>query len=199
MEGFIYYLIVGIAICGVLITLWNDRQERKRMENETNETPPTETAQSSNDEDNADVTRTRGLFLETLAKIGCQYHIDTESDGRNDFAYQEEYFSAYAPDDSVYIHIWDMYWKQVELGNLDDVCCLRRAINTSNIHARVTTMFTINEADGKMDVHCKSTIPFLPSMPVIENYLRNELNVFFRAHQIVEVEMQKQRETIASE
>ena len=56
--------------------------------------------------------------------------------------------------------------------------------------------YSIDEANNKMIVHSKSTIPLMPSMPIIENYLRAELNVFFRAHHIIEVEMQRQRENM---
>ena len=45
-----------------------------------------------------------------------------------------------------------------------------------------------------MDVHSKSTIPFLSSMPDLDDYLRVELNDFFRAHQVVGNEMHKLRE-----
>ena len=45
-----------------------------------------------------------------------------------------------------------------------------------------------------MDVHCKSTILFVPQIPELDNYLRGELNDFFRAHQYIGNEMVKQRE-----
>ena len=45
-----------------------------------------------------------------------------------------------------------------------------------------------------MDVHTKSTIPFMSSMPDLEDYLRTELNEFFRAHHFVGSEMHRLRE-----
>ena len=51
-------------------------------------------------------TGTRGLFLETLTKIGCQYEIDDEDD-RILFAYQGEHFLADAYNDKWYVHRLD--------------------------------------------------------------------------------------------
>ena len=52
-------------------------------------------------------------------------------------------------------------------------------------------MITMNQEAA---VHCKSVIPFIPQIPELENYLRGELNDFFRAHHLVGNEMEKQRE-----
>jgi hypothetical protein len=43
-------------------------------------------------------------------------------------------------------------------------------------------------------IWCKSTFPLIPQMPHLENYLRGELNDFFRAHQLVSKEIDKLRE-----
>lgn len=114
----IYYLIVGIALCGILVSIWNNRQKNKQMQENVDESHPSASASLSDHDESSNQARTRDLFLETLIKLGCHY------------------------------------------------------------------------------VHSKSTIPFLSSMPVIENYLRTELNVFFRAHHIIEVEMLRQRENM---
>lgn len=114
----IYYLIVGIALCGILVSIWNNRQENKQMQENVDESHPSASASLSDHDESGNQARTRDLFLDTLIKLGCQY------------------------------------------------------------------------------VHNKSTIPFLSSMSVIENYLRTELNVFFRAHHIIEVEMLRQRENM---
>lgn len=195
----IYYFIVGIALCGILISIWNNRLENKQMQENVDESHSSASASLSDYDESGNQARTRDLFLETLIKLGCQYELADGYDERIDFFYQGEYFSAYASNDKLYVSLWDTYWKQVELQDIDEVCCLRKAINTSNINARVTTIYTIDEANNKMIVHSKSTIPLMPSMPIIENYLRAELNVFFRAHHIIEVEMQRQRENMTGD
>ena len=136
---------------------------------------------------------TRGLFIEILKKIGCQYEIDKE-DNRILFAYQGEHFVAETTEEGLYVHIWDTHWGHVELYDIDEFTRLRKAINTANLNCATMTVYTIDEDAKTVDVHCKSTFPFLPQMPDLGNYLRGELNGFFRAHQLVGNEMTKLRE-----
>lgn len=137
---------------------------------------------------------TRELFLDTLERIGCQYQLGEGEDTRIFFSYQGEHFFADMNEDSIYVHIWDTHWGQVELYDIDEVSRLRKAINTSNMNSAVTTFYTINDDAKTMNVHTKSTITFICNIPYLENYLRTELDEFFHAHQIVCTEIHKLRE-----
>lgn len=138
---------------------------------------------------------TRDLFMETLTKIGCQYELGEEQDDdRIYFAYQGEYFFANASNEGLYVHIYDTHWGHVELYDVDEFSRLKKAINESNLNNSVMTIYTIDEAGSNVDVHCKSVILFIPQIPKLEDYLRLELNEFFRAHQFVGNEMTKLRE-----
>ena len=139
---------------------------------------------------------TRDLFLETLTKIGCQYELAEEEGGdRIFFAYQGEHFFVNATNEGWYIHIYDTHWGHIELYDIEEFARLKKAINGSNLNNSVMTIYTINEAGSNVDVHCKSTILFIPQIPRIEDYLRLELNEFFRAHQYVGNEMARLRES----
>ena len=139
---------------------------------------------------------TRELFLETLSKIGCQYELGEGEENGNMiyFAYQGENFTASASNEGWYVHLWDTHWRHVELYDIDEFARLKKAINYSNLNCATTTVYTIDEAGSNVDVHCKAVIPFISQIPEIDNYLRGELNDFFRAHQYVDNEMAKQRE-----
>ena len=137
---------------------------------------------------------TRDLFLATLTKIGCQYQLGEGEDDNIYFPFQGERFIVDASNDSMFIHIWDPYWNNVELYDVDEVARIKKAINTSNLNSTVTAVFTINEAGSTLEVHSKTTIPFLATMPHLEDYLKSTLNEFFRAHQVVGYEMHKMRE-----
>ena len=137
---------------------------------------------------------TRELFLDTLERIGCQYQLGEGEDTRIFFSYQGEHFFADMNEDSIYVHIWDTHWVQVELYDIDEVSRLRKAINTSNMNSAVTTFYTIDDDAKTMNVHAKSTITFICNIPYLENYLRTELDEFFHAHQIVGTEIHKLRE-----
>ena len=138
---------------------------------------------------------TRDLFLETLTKIGCQYELaEEEDDNRIFFAYQGEHFFVIATNDAKVINIYDTHWGHIELYDIEEFARLKKAINGSNLNYSVTTVYTIDEAGNNVDVHCKSTILFVPQIPDIEDYLRWALNEFFRAHQYVGNEMARLRE-----
>ena len=137
----------------------------------------------------------RDLFLETLSKIGCQYELaEEEDDDRIFFAYQGEHFFVNAKNDWRYIQIWDTHWEHVELYDIDEFTRLKKTINGSNLNNSVTTVYTIDEDGKNVDVHCKSIILFVPQIPDLEDYLRLELNEFFRAHQYICNEMAKLKE-----
>lgn len=170
-----------------------DSDEPETVENETTKAMEQETNETEKMEEKKVNTGTRDCFLETLKKLGCQYEIGEEDD-RIQFAFQGETFVADATNEGCYVHLWDTFWGQVELYDIDEFTRLRKAINTSNINCSTTTVHSINEAGSSVDVHCKKSILFLPQIPQVENYLRSELTDFFRAHQIVSYEMAKMRE-----
>ena len=137
---------------------------------------------------------TRDLFLETLTKLGCQYEIDNDEDEKIHFAYQGEYFTALTNNYRQFVHIYDTHWGHVELYDVDELSRLKKAINESNLRNIVTTVYTVDEAGSNVDVHCKAAILFVPEIPDTEDYLRLELNEFFRVHQFIGAEMTRQRE-----
>ena len=156
-----------------------------------------EVKSESNDMEN-NVTKekkgTRDLFLETLTKIGCQYEIGDGENGDINFGYQGEYFVVRASNEARYIQIYDTHWGHVELYDIDEFSRLKKAINESNLRNSVTAVYTIDEAGNNVNVHCKSVIPFIPEIPDIADYLRIELNEYFRVHETINMEMAKQRE-----
>ena len=193
MGDIILYILVGFAVYGVIITMWNDRQENKRMREEMEQRQAL-ASQKVLDKSVENKKGARDLFLDILTNIGCQYQLGEDDDTRIFFAYQGEHFFADTTNDIMYVHLWDTHWGHVDLCDIDEVSRLRKAINTSNLNTAVTTVFTIDEEGKNMDVHSKSTIPFISSMPNLEDYLKVELNEFFRSHQMVGTEMHKLRE-----
>ena len=193
MGDIILYILVGFAVYGVIITMWNDRQENKRMREEMEQRQAL-ASQQVLDKSVENKKGARDLFLDILTNIGCQYQLVEDDDTRIFFAYQGEHFFADTTNDIMYVHLWDTHWGHVDLCDIDEVSRLRKAINTSNLNTAVTTVFTIDEEGKNMDVHSKSTIPFISSMPNLEDYLKVELNEFFRSHQMVGTEMHKLRE-----
>lgn len=194
MGNIVLFALVGLAVYGMLISMWNDRQENKRIKKDLEQRQALASQQVVPDQSQPLQLKTRDLFIDTLTKIGCQYQLGEGEDNRIFFAYQGEQFFADTTNEIMYVHIWDTYWGHVELYDIDEVSRLRKAINTSNLNTAVSTVYTMDEAGSNIDVHSKATIPFISAMPNIEEYLKVELNDFFRAHQYVGSEMHKLRE-----
>lgn len=181
----------------VALTVWNDWKERQLRKKEFEQRQALIAQQQETPTINPSLGKkvgTRDLFFDTLTKIGCQYQLGEGDDNRIFFAYQGEHFFADTTNDKLYVHLWDTHWGHVELYDIDEVSRLRKAINISNLNTSVTTVFTIDKDGKNMDVHSKSTIPFISSMPDLEDYLKVELNDFFHAHYVVGNEMHKLRE-----
>ena len=195
---------LAVVACAIIVKLsnwWDNRKEEKERQRIITMNQDAAARQIMNDtfERSKNVMEqtkgTRDLFLETLSKIGCQYELGEgeEDSDKIYFAYQGENFTASASNDGWYVHLWDTHWGHVELYDIDEFARLKKAINLSNLNCATTTVYTIDEAGSNVDVHCKAVIPFIPQIPELENYLRGELNDFFRAHQLVGNEMEKQR------
>jgi len=195
---------IAVVLCIIIVKLsnwWDNRNEEKetqRMITMNQDTTARQIMNNAFERSKNVMEQTKGsreLFLETLSKIGCQYELGEGEDDSDKiyFAYQGENFTASASNEGWYVHLWDTYWDHVELYDIDEFARLKKAINMSNLNCATMTVYTIDEARNNVDVHCKSVIPFIPQIPELENYLRGELNDFFRAHQLVGNEMEKQR------
>lgn len=197
-------LFIMAIILGVISVYRYFREEERKKEVEENryfEQLMTENKSDINKNESQEDEKirhmgTKDLFLATLTKIGSQYElVEKEDDNIIYFAYQGENFVVDASNENNYIRIWDTHWGHVELYDVDELSRLKKAINNSNLNTGVTTVYTIDEVGHNVDVHCKSVVLFIEQIPDIENYLRVELNEFFRAHQYVGNEMVKQRES----
>ena len=194
VAAFVYYIKIKTG------SAMNDGKTTKKAADalQTDSQPATPAAKSeggstptSTSEKAPRQLHTRELFLQTLTAIGCQYEIDEHD--RVCFAYQGEHFVAETDNDHAYVGIYDFAWGSVKLSDIDEISRLRRAINEANWQNSVTTIFSINDEDNEMVVHCKTTIVFVSQLHDLQGYLRLELSEFFRAHNLVGNEMAKLR------
>ena len=187
------FVLLTVVIIAHIVNKWEEKEseesQRRIMMTDYHVEEKMETQENT-----LENLRTRELFLETLTKIGCQYEFGEGDDDRIFFAYQGEHFIVDASNERLFITILDAQWGQVELYDIDELSRLKKAINGSNMYNTVVTVYTIDETACTVDVHSKSTILFIPQIPQLDNYLRMQLNEFFRAHHYVENEMIKLRE-----
>ena len=139
---------------------------------------------------------TKELFLDTLAKIGCSYTIDEEDDGIS-FSFQGETFVAWIHGD-FYISIWDYFWKRRDLHDIDNLSQIKRLINEANTTYGITTIYSIEEEDNLLSLHCKVMIPFIAQIPQLDDYLKIELNQFFRVHRFIDLEEDRRKNLLTT-
>ena len=193
MEVLVAFGLISVLV--FFVNLYMDLRERALISEKALERANDEyVGKNYNLENNSmeEKKGTRDLFLETLTRIGCQYEFGEGDD--ISFGYPGEHFIVRANNNNHFIHIYDTYWGHVELYNVEDLSRLKKAINESNLNNGVTAVYTVDEAGGTVDVHSKTVILFTQEIPAIDDYLRMELNEFFRVHETINIEMTKQRE-----
>ncbi|MDE6807284.1 MAG: hypothetical protein K2I98_02335 [Prevotella sp.] len=64
-------------------------------------------------------------------------------------------------------------------------------INEANSMFGVSAVYSVNDANDRLSIHCTDIIPFVPQIPDIEDYLKMEMHQFFRVHRYIEIEEEK--------
>lgn len=134
---------------------------------------------SSCNEKYSEVLGAKDLCVKTLEKMNCKVEEDEEN-GRLMFTYQGEHFVIYADNEYRMIDVWDMFWYQVPLNDIDKMARTRKAVNEVNVRNTNTLVYSTNEEENSFDIHTKRNMLFC-EMPDLENYLGAMLESFFIA------------------
>lgn len=86
-----------------------------------------------------------------LTRLNCQYQEDEE--GRIYFTYQAENFCICTTADSAWIHICDTSWFRIPLENLDEINCMKKAVNQANEEAMGKVVYYINDNEKVFEVY----------------------------------------------
>lgn len=143
-----------------------------------------------NESINKEENKTRNLLIRTLEDIGCQPEID----GYDSivFKYQGEEFRINADDDSPIIWIYDISWATLDI-NDPNADFLKQAINKANENSAITNLYTANEEQGFISLHCQIVAYFAHHIPNCNEYLKSYLDSFFMAHKHVRDEFENLR------
>ena len=142
------------------------------------------------------IIKTKELCLEVLKNLNCQVSFDEEDPDSMLFNYQGENFMINASNECRMITIWDQFWYDVNLDNLEDVSRVRKAINSVNISIAPTLVYSFVEETNKMWVHTKLTALFDTEISDKQNYFRALFSCFFDAHRwlLAEIDRLKKEE-----
>lgn len=120
------------------------------------------------------------LVMTLTKELGCQPEED--EDNHIHFNYQGEHFFVDAQKDGVYACIYDTWWHTVQLSDLDEFADARRAVNSCNYNYTTTLVYSIDENDNRMGVHCRSPFVLVPEIPNVRDYFRSRLDDCFLQH-----------------
>ena len=196
----IEFLIILIAVVLFCYFLYNkdkknkEEQEMDRIAKVPNMSVNAEVLPLNNNkmEENQNIS-TRDLCVEILRKLNCEVQFDEENEYTMFFTYQGENFRIDTWKDCLMIGIWDTWWGSVDLDDLDDICHIRKAINTININSFLTMVYSIDQEGQRFAVHTKRQCLLVPQIPNIENYLTAMLAGFFDVQRSFREELDRLR------
>lgn len=110
--------------------------------------------------------------------------VEEKEDGRLVVEYHGERFLMDAPQDSNFVVLFDTWWHEIELHNLEQFSVMREAINTVNTSSHsASIMYSVDEGEGRVGVHCKSVFPFNSHIPALKSYLQYYFSDVLAVHQ----------------
>ncbi len=185
--------IIGvIIILSIFIFYWKlqggDKKVDEEMERIVNAPNMTKAAEGT-DNKSSEKVNIKELCVETLRKLNCDVHFDEEDENTLYFIYQGEHFRIDTYHNCGFLQIYDVWWKTVDLDDIDEICNVRKAINNVNLRCPCTVFYTIQEDKKLLAVHTKRECVFIPEIPSIEGYLATILGDFFRVKQTFVSEM----------
>lgn len=126
------------------------------------------------------------LVQKTLRNIGCVPvtkvgdHVDIE------FQYQGANFYFITKHNTMYADLYYVWWYGCPLDNLDELSAIQRAVNKTNLKGYgCTVVYTINQEENTVGVHCKCEMLFSPEITTLEDYLLAKLQESFLIRNIV--------------
>ena len=196
----IEFLIILIAVVLFCYFLYNkdkknkEEQEMDRIAKVPNMSVNAEVLPLNNNkmEEKQNIS-TRDLCVEILRKLNCEMQFDEENEYTMFFTYQGENFRIDTWKDCLMIGIWDTWWGSVDLDDFDDICHIRKAINTININSFLTMVYSIDQEGQRFAVHTKRQCLLVPQIPNIENYLAAMLAGFFDVQRSFKEELDRLR------
>ena len=181
--------ILGILAFVVIYNIWRYNQEA-----DSNDYGPNIEPAPKNNEEN--VTRmeetisTRQLALRTIENIGSEPKYDEA--GRIQFEYQGVIFLMEAANDCMFVNLIWPWCHSFSKFDIDEFARVRQVVNDVNLRDTVSVVYTIADSD-EVALHIKKNFIFLPQLPQIDEYLKLNLNSFFRTARTLDLEIEKHR------
>lgn len=144
----------------------------------------------------AELSGLKGLELmkRLLEKLNCE--VDMIEKDVMGFSYQGEQFQVRAFDHDNWVRIFDIYWFSCSVESVDEISCMRSAINEGNKAFPISVSYVISEDNTEFNVYSKLDLIINDDIRYRIDYLRMWLGLFFDAKQFVANEFMKQKQSL---
>lgn len=129
---------------------------------------------------------TQQLMVSTLTQIGCQPKVN--DDDTVLVTYQGEHF--HIDFGGRYANIWDLGWAGVNV-NDPELPKIKEAVNHTNFNFGPTVVFTNPDDNGTVYFHSRMGILLHSEIPDVNDYVRSQLDMFFRTKDAVRQNFQQ--------
>lgn len=189
-------MIVGLSVAAAFIiyNIYRYYNEKKETEENRYFEELMSEKRGTKDHNELSITSgdmdTRDLALRTLHSIGSE-PIETE-EGRIEFEYQGIRFIMEAVNDCAFVNLIWPWCHSCSKFDIDEFARVRQVVNEINLRDTSTVIYTIDDSD-EVALHIKKNFIFLPQLPQIDEYLKLNLNSFFRTARNLDLEIEKHR------
>ena len=135
--------------------------------------------------------KTHALVMDTLMKMGGTIKGLDEKTGRIQYEYQGHIFLIDSSDDCLFITVWDPYWHEIPLEDIDQLATMRKVMNLANQHEVCTLFYTIDEEDGMARIHSKKNLIFVSKFIALDTYLQTIFSDFFQVERRFLTELER--------
>lgn len=189
VQWLVIFFFLGILIIPMIAQYRQERKEKSKMEDDESLTFNINFTQVDNNAYKG--MKTPELLKAILHGMGCEYMVDQE--GAIITKYQGGTFRLQAHDDSSWVVIWNTSRLRVSMSHLDEVSCLQRAINTSNLEEACTAAYVIDKEKKELVVKYSWGGIFFPDMLNLREYLTLILGAFFTHHHQLLAEFKREK------
>lgn len=113
----------------------------------------------------------KALFVKSMEELGCKCEKSEEKDYEYYVKYQGETYTVHIEDDATTIYIYDTFWYEVSLDDLDMFSEARRLVNEINFNNLATLIYAIDKENNKMYLHTCTRGLFTDFIPFPDKYL----------------------------
>lgn len=203
----LYFLGLGIFCAIMALVYWKRRKKTLQLNKDDMANRLTQPATCVDTKENVEgpVTdsddtledpfknsRTRQVVIQVLEKIGGVYQIP-EGENRIRYKYQGHTFFIDAEDQFIFINVWDPYWHQIPLEDVDQLAIMRKVINQANLHEECQLFYTIDNETGRVWINSKRNIIFVEQIPQLDIYLCTIFETFFEIERHFLLELERAR------